>query len=218
MRERLRAVDSKRIAQLISDLDAGDFDRREAASKELAALGALAGAALRKTLEQNPSRKSVRDIMRLLPSLDKWVVTDPDVDLPPCYLGLECIGMPEARAVLDDLAGGPGGPPDPGGQAALDFLDRARRRRPPTTCPTISRPATGGTTSSRRRGGPSFGPPTPCPASPRLPPSAWYNRPPVRPNTEAPDAASSPPRPRRQPAGPCCAGRALAPDGAGACS
>ena len=45
----------RRIGALIADLDADDFDRREAASKELAAAGPQAESALRKALEQTDS-------------------------------------------------------------------------------------------------------------------------------------------------------------------
>ena len=47
------------LTRLIADLNADDFDRREAATKELAALGAQAGPALRKCWTRPPPPRCV---------------------------------------------------------------------------------------------------------------------------------------------------------------
>jgi hypothetical protein len=117
---------TRSLAQMIADLDADDFERREAATKELAAAGPKAGAALRKALEANPSAEARSRIERILPSLDQWVVTDPDTlrDIRAIWV-LERIGTPEARAILEDLAkGAPEVRQTQEAQAALDFLDK----------------------------------------------------------------------------------------------
>jgi len=114
------------LARLIADLDVDDFDRREAAAKGLAALGAQAGPALRKALEETTSAEVRSRIKPLLKPLDQWVVTDPDTlrSLRAVWV-LERIGTPEARAVLDDLAkGAPEVRQTQEAKAALDFLDK----------------------------------------------------------------------------------------------
>jgi hypothetical protein len=114
------------ISNRIADLDDDDFDRREAATKELAALGAQAEPALRKALEETTSAEVRSRIKPLLKALDEWVVTDPDLlrALRAIWV-LERIGTPEARAVLEGLAqGAPEARQTKEAQAALDFLDK----------------------------------------------------------------------------------------------
>jgi WD40 repeat protein len=119
-------LDAAGLAGLIADLDADDFDRREAATKELAAAGPKAEGTLRKTLESNPSAEARSRIERILPSLDQWVVTDPDaLRVLRAIWVLERIGTPEAREILEDLAkGAPEVRQTQEAQAALDFLDK----------------------------------------------------------------------------------------------
>ena len=116
----------EQTARLIADLDADDFDRREAASKRLAALGKQAEPALRKALDETKSAEVRARVAPLLKALDEWAVTDPELlrALRGIWV-LERIGTPEARAVLDELAkGAPEARQTQEARNALDFLDR----------------------------------------------------------------------------------------------
>ncbi len=120
------------LSRMIADLDADDFDRREAATKELAAAGAQAEPALRKALEDNPSPEARSRLERLLKPHDAWLVTDPDaLRAIRAIWVLERIGTPEARAVLEDLAqGAPEVRQTQEAKAALDFLDKRAAAKP----------------------------------------------------------------------------------------
>jgi hypothetical protein len=122
----VEAVRAARISELIRDLNADDFDRREAASKKLAELGTQAEAPLRKALEETTSEEMRSRIKDLLKPLDVWIVTDPDTlrALRAIWV-LERIGTPEARAILEDLAkGAPEVRQTQEAKAALDFRDK----------------------------------------------------------------------------------------------
>jgi DNA-binding beta-propeller fold protein YncE len=127
--KRLKAVPAAPpadIYRLIADLGTDDFDRREAASKGLAALGPQAESGLRKALKETDSDEVRARIRPLLKALDEWVVTDPDMlrALRAIWV-LERIGTPEARAVLEDLAkGAPEARQTQEAKNALDFLDK----------------------------------------------------------------------------------------------
>jgi hypothetical protein len=98
--------DEKRIAQLVKDLDADDFDVREKASDELARVGEPAAGALRKALEGAPSAE-LR--VRATQLLEKFGGKGPSPDVLRRGRALEVlehIGGPEARAILDELAKG----------------------------------------------------------------------------------------------------------------
>ena len=134
LRERLRTVPrvpAAELARLIADLDADDFDRREAASKQLADFGLRADAALRKALDVTTSAEVRSRIRPLLKPPESWVVIDPDtLRVLRAIWVLERIGTPEAQAVLEDLAGGaPEVRQTQEAKAALDFLDKRRRRQ-----------------------------------------------------------------------------------------
>ena len=129
---RVESVDLTTITARIADLDADDFDRREAASKQLAAFGPQAESALRKALEETTSAEVRSRIGKLLKPLDSWVVTDPDAlrSLRAIWV-LERIGTPEARAVLEDLAkGAPEVRQTQEAKATLDFLDKRAAAKP----------------------------------------------------------------------------------------
>ncbi|HVS35107.1 MAG TPA: hypothetical protein VMS17_05960 [Gemmataceae bacterium] len=120
------------LSQVIAELDADDFDRREAASKELAAAGPGIEPVLRKTLENHPSEEVRSRIEKVLKHIDEWIVTDPDAlrALRAIWV-LERIGTPEARAVLQDLAkGAPEVRQTQEAKAALDFLDKRAAAKP----------------------------------------------------------------------------------------
>ena len=114
------------LASMIADLDADDFDRREAATKELAAVGAQAEPALRKAHGGRPLGRSPLRIERLLKPARQLDRHRPRHAAPPRASGCsQRIGTPEARAVLEDLAkGAPEVRQTQEAKAALDFLDK----------------------------------------------------------------------------------------------
>jgi WD40 repeat protein len=107
LRERLRpaeATDEKRLTRLIAGLDADDFEKREAATRELARLEETAEAALRRALTKHPSDEKKRRVEELLNRLDG---TSPEaVQRLRALEALEHIGTPEARKLLAALADG----------------------------------------------------------------------------------------------------------------
>jgi hypothetical protein len=129
LRERLRpvpSVDASRIARLIADLEDDSFAIRQKAMKELAALGELAGPALKKALADHPTLEMRRRAEELLQRLEQ---DDP----PPERLRalrsitvLERIGTPDAREVLLSLSKGAAGAGIT--QEAADALERLARR------------------------------------------------------------------------------------------
>ena len=143
---------SRSLSRMIADLDSDDFDCREAATKELAAVDCQAEPALRKALEDNPSAEARSRIERLLPSLDKWVVTDPDLFAPPRRTGC-CSGSARPSA---------GGPRRPR-RGRTRRPARPRRPRPPSTSSTNAPPP------SRDMGA---DPPSPKPKCPSRRPTA----------------------------------------------
>lgn len=98
------AADPQRIAQLIADLDADAFTAREKAQKELEQLGMAAQPAIREALEKTRSVEAKMRLQRLI---------DGSKDAPAllqAQRGLEvlvALKTPEARAVVEKLAGGP---------------------------------------------------------------------------------------------------------------
>src|SRR5579883_563060 len=100
-------VSAERLRQLIADLDADDFARREAASHDLAKLGVEAAPALRKELEANPSLEKRRRVQALLDGLACQTEMTPDAlrQLRAIQV-LEQIGSPDARQILTSLAKG----------------------------------------------------------------------------------------------------------------
>jgi WD40 repeat protein len=94
------------IDKLIADLDDDDFDKREAASKALAAVGPKATAALTKALQGEPSVEKKERIERLLDLL-KGKGPNLEAVRPTRALELlERVGTPEAKQVLEELAKG----------------------------------------------------------------------------------------------------------------
>ena len=94
---RVESVDLTTITARIADLDADDFDRREAASKQLAAFGPQAESALRKVWRR-PLPRRCAAASGNGQAARHWVVTDPDVlrSLRAVWV-LERISTPEAR-------------------------------------------------------------------------------------------------------------------------
>jgi hypothetical protein len=95
----------ERVRQSLADLDAADFERREAASQKLARLGGLAETALKKAVVQSPSNEVRARARALLQSLAnrKFKDVEHHLDRRIVWL-LERIGSPDARALLQELA------------------------------------------------------------------------------------------------------------------
>jgi WD40 repeat protein len=109
LKERLRpipVVDEKRLARLVADLDAGAFEQREAASRELARLGELVEQGLRQALANKPSREAKRRIEELLETLDGHQLPPETLRDVRAVEALEHIGTPAARDLLKELAQG----------------------------------------------------------------------------------------------------------------
>src|SRR5262249_21417761 len=111
-------------------LDNAQFERREAATKRLAELGELAQTALREALQRKPSLERRRRIDNLL-AASRLVQTPRGSPDPRAIRGLEPIGNPEARQVLETL--GEGAPDARRTKAAKGALRRlTHRSRPPS--------------------------------------------------------------------------------------
>jgi len=98
------AVDTKRIAALIADLDNDRFAVREQASLKLARLGEAADTALRNTLKGSPTAETRRRAEALLAK-----ITQPSGDCLQALRAvevLERLATPEARKLLRMLAAG----------------------------------------------------------------------------------------------------------------
>jgi hypothetical protein len=108
LRRRLRpvAVDARRVAQCLVDLDSDRFRIRERASRELGGLADAVEPHLRQALRANPSPEVRRRIERLLRQLRAERLS-PSPDRRRAMWAIEVlerIGDPEARQVLTVLA------------------------------------------------------------------------------------------------------------------
>jgi RNA polymerase sigma factor (sigma-70 family) len=128
LRDRLQptpAPDPKRLAQLITDLDATDFKVRQKVYQEFEKLGPHAEAALRKGLEGNPSLEMRKRLEQLLETV---TYSGESLRIVRAMEVLEQIGTSQARQVLQTLAANaPGSRLRQEAQAVLDRLDRAKR-------------------------------------------------------------------------------------------
>jgi len=107
--ERVRpvaAADPKRTAALIADLDSNRFAVRERAARALDELGDSAAPALRKALADGPSMEARERIEGLLAKLGQRSVPPELARAVRAVEALEYAGTPEARRVLEKLAGG----------------------------------------------------------------------------------------------------------------
>jgi RNA polymerase sigma factor (sigma-70 family) len=107
--KRLRPVeapDEKRLARLITGLNADRFQDREVATKELEGLRELAGPALRQALTKHPSAEASRRIERLLARLAGPLQQPEPLRAVRAVEVLELASSPEARQLLRSLAEG----------------------------------------------------------------------------------------------------------------
>ncbi|MBI1913210.1 MAG: hypothetical protein HYS12_00375 [Planctomycetes bacterium] len=132
LREHLRptaAVDARRVAKLLADLDSDRFAVRERATNELAKLGPGVVPQLRKALAGRVSTEASRRLNRLLEKLQGPEVLAEQGRELRAVEALEHIGTAEARQVLEALAKGA---PEPElTKEAKASLERLRRRPPP---------------------------------------------------------------------------------------
>jgi len=124
--ERLKPVlqDSKRVSQLIADLDSSQFAVREAAAKELAMLGEQVEPNFREVLAKRPSTE-VRKRLEALLATPKPIPTGETLRALRAIRVLEHIGNPDAQQVLRTVATGtPGARLTQKATAALERLER----------------------------------------------------------------------------------------------
>jgi WD40 repeat protein len=101
-------VGRDRLTQLLADLDADSFAKRVAADTELARLGRIAEAGLKRVLERNPSAEVRKRAEALLKKLDDRLVSPVVLQTVRALEVLELIATPEARRVIETLAKGSG--------------------------------------------------------------------------------------------------------------
>jgi RNA polymerase sigma factor (sigma-70 family) len=121
----VEALDPKRIQRLLDDLDSDQFAVRQRASAQLEKMGELAGPALRKALEGEPSPEARRRIEEVLKKTDSIAPQGELLRSLRAIEVLELIGTAEAKAVLQALANG-----TPGARvtrAAKESLHRMRK-------------------------------------------------------------------------------------------
>ncbi len=123
-------VKPQRIKRLLADLDSPDFAVREAASKELEQLGDVVEGALREALKNKPSAEVGRRVQAILDH--PRLVRSPDaLQRMRAIRVLELIGRPEARKILEVLAGGaPSARETHDAKAALERLARRIMKAP----------------------------------------------------------------------------------------
>jgi RNA polymerase sigma factor (sigma-70 family) len=119
--------DEKKLKQLIADLDADEFDKRENATNELQRLGRAAEGALRAALAGTPSAEVSSRAGRLLKLLggEGQTLTAEQQREVRAVRVLEQVGTPEAAKVLEALA-----KDSPGWWVAQEAKDALRRLAP----------------------------------------------------------------------------------------
>jgi hypothetical protein len=123
-----RPADAQRLRRLLTDLDSEVFAVREAAQKDLGAMGELAAPALEQALAREPSPEARRRIQALLDK-PQGPVMQPDVlRALRAVAVLEDIAGPEARRVLATLAQGT--PEARLTREANQALERMQKRHP----------------------------------------------------------------------------------------
>jgi hypothetical protein len=119
------------VAPLLTDLDSDKYDRREKATRELAALGEGARAALEKFLTGTTSTEARLRARELLKGLDQPGRSPELLRQLRAVEVLEWAGTPEARAALAELAKGmPGARLTREAQASLDRLAKQEGKKP----------------------------------------------------------------------------------------
>jgi len=105
--KRTPAEKPERIRELVAALDDDDFDKREAAARELGRLGKQAEEVLRTALAKTTSEEVRKRALPLVKALEGWVITDPDtLRVIRAIWVLERIGTQDAKMILQELARG----------------------------------------------------------------------------------------------------------------
>jgi len=116
-----KTVPEKEVNRLITDLDSGEFAKREAASRQLSDLGEQIEPFLEAALRTKPTGEQRRRIEQLLTAV--LTVRSPEqLRSLRAIEALEHIGNPEAGKILESLAKGP--PASRQTREAQDSLDR----------------------------------------------------------------------------------------------
>src|SRR5262249_35807194 len=100
------AVDEKRLAQMLADLNAEGFETREAASRQLALLGEQVEAKLGQTLKEHASVEVARRVKEVLENLEGGLLPLETRRALRAVEVLEQLGTPEAVRSLKVLAKG----------------------------------------------------------------------------------------------------------------
>jgi hypothetical protein len=103
---RATAVDARKIARHVTDLDSADRETRERAGRELEKAGEQAEETLRRLLDSKPSAEARRRAERLLRLLAAPIVEETQLRELRALEVLERIGSAEAVQVLQTLAAG----------------------------------------------------------------------------------------------------------------
>jgi RNA polymerase sigma factor (sigma-70 family) len=101
-----RPAKVERLRQLLADLDSAVFATRDAAQKELAAIGELAAPALNKALRGEPTPEARRRIQALLDKLQGPVTQPEELRALRAVAVLEEIATRDAQQLLQKLAEG----------------------------------------------------------------------------------------------------------------
>jgi WD40 repeat protein len=126
--ERLRpfpAIDGRRTERLVAELEHERYAVRARAALELGRLGEVAEPALRRALAGNPSLEQRRRVERLLEKATAPVTAPEQLRGLRAVEALERAGTPEARRVLETLAGG-----EPGARLTREARAALGRLRP----------------------------------------------------------------------------------------
>jgi WD40 repeat protein len=117
-------ADARQIAQLIGDLNSGQFTVRDRATRELEKMGESAEPALRRALEGKAFAETQQRLQQLINKAERW--TAERLQTWRAVEVLDHIGTPEARQVLQVLAKGL--PEARLTRAAQETLERLSRR------------------------------------------------------------------------------------------
>jgi WD40 repeat protein len=131
LKERLRpiqAADAQQVRRWLADLDSERFEVRKQAQAALEELGDLAEPALRQTLAEKPTLEVRRRVEEILKQMRRPVTRPEALQALRAVAVLEDIATPEAKEVLQRLAGGvPEARLTQEAKAALARLDKHKK-------------------------------------------------------------------------------------------
>jgi hypothetical protein len=115
--------DARQIAKLIGDLDAEQFQERESATEDLIRAGKAVEAPVKKALENRPTAEAKQRLEYVLSKLSgAFGPNTEEVRAARAVELLEKVGGPEARKVLEEVAGGSDSPLTAEARSALNRL------------------------------------------------------------------------------------------------